>query len=61
MSKSLTMAMSLMAACWAASIYWSPYQSCTRALEAENVARGIKPVVASSDAALDCARWLKAN
>lgn len=46
---------------WAASIYWSPYQSCTRALEAENLEKGDKPVAAAADAALYCAHYLKTN
>ena len=44
-------ALAVAAACWAASIYWSPYQSCVRAL----VDDGLTHV----DATSFCARQLK--
>lgn len=45
----------LVAACWAASIYWSPYQTCVRS-QVEDT-----PPATRADANLICARWLKAD
>lgn len=44
-------ALAVAAACWAASIYWSPYQSCVRALVDDGLTH--------ADATTYCARHLK--
>jgi hypothetical protein len=55
MSKSINLALILLAACWAASIYWSPYQTCVRSQMED------QPPATRADANLICARWLRAN
>ena len=55
MSKPITLGMAILSACWAASIYWSPYQSCVRSQIEDD------PPATRADANLICARWIKAN
>ena len=50
---SIPMGLILLAMCWAASIYWSPYHSCVRAL--------VESGDDKAGANLYCAKLLKAN
>jgi hypothetical protein len=54
MTKTYAAILAAAIACWLASIYWSPYHSCVRALVSD-----VKLPASEAEASLTCARWVK--